>query len=663
MNESYIKLIISNNNNHKHIEDAFNYMCHEFYNKPNDEISKELLGELLYIGIIIQRNDKTCNNIKYIKNWIDTCKNLNIYPDITLNENNSEISTLAHKFQLLHENILDDEFKVVSKRLIIKKKKNGEKDINKIDCELSVDNNSNKIYELNQTNKFNGEKLQKNENPIGINNLHTNVIEIKESKYGDIQYVNIDINSIELYQIKQKNNNIFFFINNSFYDMEGIIYLIEFPLSISQKYINKKLNLKIQIIENNTIEKQKHSNFLTEKNANDLKNIFNYPSTLLNNINWSSTFTSGILQEKKKNNNKKKSKEEYNNDQNYNQSNDDEENDEENNYIDTEKNFPLHVNLHNICTSLHKYDEFMRSSNKSNKSYKQIILHKPIIVIKPLNIKCKIVDHYLYVEIENITKNHKIQIFELFSRSINIDNNIFPFSLNPEDTYSFYFPIINFVEIITLNNVKVDKKYNKKKNTQENNNKNMIDLTLFPCNEDERNNFQHKYTQPNDVIQKYKNGNEILTLRMNNDKTIISLSLKWCIDNSLNNYIWSQYFLEEEMPSQNLFDLEVSFVKEINFSSILIAIFNFYNNSYEDIDLTIKIQETNNNISNQIQSSLISFNSIIEVGIIKPQQRKSVSIKLLAIMLGAHNLPFAKIFNKFNGKTYFIDLGSIIVTE
>ncbi|CAD2095100.1 hypothetical protein YYG_04738 [Plasmodium vinckei petteri] len=636
MNESYIKLIISNSSHHKNSEDAFNYMCQEIYNKPNDEISKEPLGELLYIGILIQRNDKTCNNIKYLKNWIDTCKNINIHPDITFNENNSEISTLAHKFQLLHEHNVDDDFKVVCKRLIIKKEKHDEKHSNKTDCELNVDNNS-----------------------------HTNDIEIKENKSGDIQFVNIDTNSIELNQIEQKNNNIYFFINNSYYDIEGIIYLIEFPLSISQKYINKKLNLKIQISENNIIEKQKHNHFLTEKNANDLKNIFNYPSPLLNNINWSSTFTSGFSQEKKKSNNNKNSIEEYNNDKNYNQSNDDddEENDDEHNYIDTEKNFPLHVNLHNICMSLHKYDEFMRSSNKNNKSYKQIILYKPIIVIKPLNIKCKIVDHYLYVEIENITKNHKIQIFELFSKSINIDNNIFPFSLCPEDTYSFYFPIINFVETITLNSVKIDTKYNKKKNLRENNNKNMIDSAALSCNEDERNNIHHKYTQQNDIIQKYKNGNEILTLRINNDKTIISLSLKWCIDNSLNNYIWSQYFLEEEMPSQNLFDLEVSFVKEINFSSILIAIFNFYNNSYEDIDLTIKIQEPSNNISNKIHSSLISFNSIVEVGIIKPHQRKAVSVKLLAIMLGAHNVPFAKIFNKFNGKSYFVDLGSIIVTE
>ncbi|CAD2083778.1 conserved Plasmodium protein, unknown function [Plasmodium vinckei lentum] len=636
MNESYIKLIISNSSNHKNSEDAFNYMCQEIYNKPNDEISKEPLGELLYIGILIQRNDKTCNNIKYVKNWIDTCKNINIHPDITFNENNSEISTLAHKFQLLHEHNLDDDFKVVCKRLIIKKEKHDEKHSNKTDCELNADNNS-----------------------------HTNDIEIKENKSGDIQFVNIDTNSIELNQIEQKNNNIYFFINNSYYDIEGIIYLIEFPLSISQKYINKKLNLKIQISENNIIEKQKHNHFLTEKNANDLKNIFNYPSPLLNNINWSSTFTSGFSQEKKKSNNNKNSIEKYNNDKNYSQSNDDddEENDDEHNYIDTEKNFPLHVNLHNICMSLHKYDEFMRSSNKNNKSYKQIFLYKPIIVIKPLNIKCKIVDHYLYVEIENITKNHKIQIFELFSKSINIDNNIFPFSLCPEDTYSFYFPIINFVETITLNSVKIDTKYNKKKNLRENNNKNMIDSAVLSCNEDERNNIHHKYTQQNDIIQKYKNGNEILTLRINNDKTIISLSLKWCIDNSLNNYIWSQYFLEEEMPSQNLFDLEVSFVKEINFSSILIAIFNFYNNSYEDIDLTIKIQEPSNNISNKIHSSLISFNSIVEVGIIKPHQRKAVSVKLLAIMLGAHNVPFAKIFNKFNGKSYFVDLGSIIVTE
>ncbi|VTZ66218.1 conserved Plasmodium protein, unknown function [Plasmodium chabaudi chabaudi] len=646
MNESYIKLIISNSSNHKNSEDAFNYMCQEIYNKPNDEISKEPLGELLYIGILIQRNDKTCNNIKYVKNWIDACKNLNIHPDITFNENNSEISTLAHKFQLLHEHNVDDDFKVVCKRLIIKKKKQDEKDSNQTDCELNADNNSDKIDELGQTN-----------------NSHTNV-EIKENKSGDLQFVNIDTNSIELNQIEQHNNNIYFFINNSYYDIEGIIYLIEFPLSISQKYINKKLNLKIQISENNIIEKQKHNHFLTEKNANDLKNIFNYPSPLLNNINWSSTFTSGFSQEKKKSSNNKNSTEEYNNDQNYNQSDDDdEENDDENNYIDTEKNFPLHVNLHNICMSLHKYDEFMRSSNKSNKSYKQIILHKPIIIVKPLNIKCKIVDHYLYVEIENITKNHKIQIFELFSKSINIDNNIFPFSLCPEDTYSFYFPIINFVETITLNNVKVDTKYSKKKNSRKHNNKNMIDSAILSCNEDERNNLQQEYIQQNDIIQKYKNGNEILTLRINNDKTIISLSLKWCIDNSLNNYIWSQYFLEEEMPSQNLFDLEVSFVKEINFSSILIAIFNFYNNSYEDIDLTIKIQEPSNNITNKIHSSLISFNSIIDVGIIKPHQRKAVSVKLLAIMLGAHNVPFAKIFNKFNGKSYFVDLGSIIVTE
>lgn len=94
----------------------------------------------------------------------------------------------------------------------------------------------------------------------------------------------------------------------------------------------------------------------------------------------------------------------------------------------------------------------------------------------------------------------------------------------------------------------------------------------------------------------YHNNNQYNTFSFNNDKTIISLSIKWCIDNTSNNFIWSQYCMEVEVPTQNIFNLEISFVKEINYSSILIAIFSFFNNHHEDIHLIIEIQDDRSKI-------------------------------------------------------------------
>ncbi|CRH01091.1 conserved Plasmodium protein, unknown function [Plasmodium relictum] len=615
--ESKIKLILTNSNNYKNIEEAFQFFCKEINSKSDNIISEELLGEILYIGIIIKKNVKSLNK-KNIKNWLEKSRNYHIDVDILLvNENNVEISALSNKFHLLQENYFENDFKRTYKKVIAKRKHstcNLPEDYltkKEIDNEISCDNVGDKEYDNVLCN------LEKIQNDKKL--LHKEI--------NDKVLIDLDNNKYLSKEIEKM-----FFLNNSSYCIEGLIYLIELPLTISQKYINKILNLKIQLFENTKKEKNKNFTFLNEKHSNDLKNIFDSPPLLLNNVQWSSTFTSNVLYEKEK---KKKMI----------NTNDDEENNfflnmyDEKNYKDSEYNFPLNVNLQNICKSLNKYDEFMykRNSKSNNKS---LILNKNIIVVKPLNIRYKIIDHYLYLEIENITKNNKIEIYELFSRSINIDSNIFPFSLYPEDMYSFFFPIVNFVQLLSFNNLK------KKNSVERKNSEEKINNTKNPK-----------------IIEKYKNNDEILTFYINNDKTIISLCLKWCIDNSSNNFIWSQYCIEVEMPTQNLFNLEISFVKEINYSSILIAVFSFYNNHREDIDLEIQIQDNNNIINNKMQSSLISFNSLIDVGIIKPYECKSVNVKLLAIMLGLHNIPYVKIKNKLTNKVYLVDLGSILVTE
>ncbi|CRG93623.1 conserved Plasmodium protein, unknown function [Plasmodium gallinaceum] len=617
-NKSKIKLILTNSNNYKNIEEAFQFFCKEINSKSDDVISEELQGEVLYIGIIIKKNVKSLNK-RNIRNWLEKSINYNINVDILLlNENNVEISTMSNKFHLLQENYFENDFKRTYKKLLAKRKRsiyNMQEDFLKIKT-----NNDETLGDHVEDKKYNNglynlEEIQKDKNLLD-DELNDNIL------------IDLDNNKNLKKEIEKM-----FFLNNSSYYIEGLIYLIELPLTISQKYINKKLNLRIQLFENIKREKSKSFTFLNEKYANDLKNIFDSPPLLLNNVQWSSTFTSNVLYKKKKKKNSDTDDD------------DDEENNfflniyDEKNYKDSENNFPLNVNLHNICKSLNEYDEFMHKSN-SKCNNKSLTLNKTIIVVKPLNIRYKIIDHYLYLEIENITKNNKIEIYELFSRSINIDSNIFPFSLYPEDMYSFFFPLTNFVQLLSMNNLKKKNSIEKKNSEEKINN-----------------------TKNSKIIEKYKNNNEILTFCFNSDKTIISLCLKWCIDNSSNNFIWSQYCIEVEMPTQNLFNLQISFVKEINYSSILIAIFSFYNNHHEDIDLVIQIEDDNNLINNKIQSSLISFNSLIEVGVIKPYQYKSVNVKLLAIMLGLHNIPYVKIKNKLTNKVYLVDLGSILVTE
>ncbi|SBT39794.1 conserved Plasmodium protein, unknown function [Plasmodium ovale wallikeri] len=686
LHESDVKLIIVNSNSHRDAEDALNFFCKRINKTENGTISEELLGELLYIGIVIKKNDKLCNVKENVKGWFERCKNYYISVDIVfVNENNVEVSTLAHKFRLLQENYFENDFKIVCKKMIIRKNHGIG------DCNGEMESLQEKVEETNQyeVTSRNRKEIHQSDQ---VNNQHNfkkeNIIEENET---DIKQNGEDTILIDLDKDVPPFDEIerMFLLNNSGH-IEGMIFLVELPLSISQKYISQKLNLKVQLYENMDLEKKKKNTYsLSEKQTKDLQNIFDYPSLLLNNVHWSSTFTSNVLYKKKKQNNKGNSESAKNNDE-YDDHDDDDEDEEnnfflniydENNFKDSERNFPLNVNLLNICKSLNNFDEFIHSTNKTskkNKNYRNSILHKPIIVINPLNIKCKIVDRYVYLEIENITKKNKIEIFELFSRSINIDSGIFPFCLHPEDTYSFFFPIINDVQIISLSNVKGEqtKRSSFERNSSKgsssgrssgsgigngiNNKRQSIDhrnsrkISL----QESVNKYKHLH-----VVEKYKNNREILTFHFNHDKTIISLSLKWCLDNTSNNFIWSQYCMEVEMPTQTLFNLEVSFVKEINYSSILIAIFSFYNNHHEDIDLTIEIQDDNNIINNNMQSSLISFNSIIDVGVIKPYQRKSVNVKLLAIMLGVHDVPFVKVKNNLNDKVYFVDLGSIMVTD
>ncbi|ETW62779.1 hypothetical protein PFMC_01300 [Plasmodium falciparum CAMP/Malaysia] len=493
-----------------------------------------------------------------------------------------------------------------------------------------------------------------------------------------------------------------FFEKDSSYLVHAIIYVIELPLSVSQKYLHKKLSIKVQLVESKQSEKtQNLHNIIDKKVLSELKNIMHAPSSILNNVPWSSTFTSNMLYEKKrrvkkmkKHNdkimnkdsdsdyNKNENRENHNerddnnydnmySDDNNNYDDDDDDmysddnnkhyNDEDDNYDsnfyndffsnayddesnnkDNEKKFPLNVNPHNIYKSLNKYDDYMFKKNVK-KNTKCITLNKQIIVIKPLNIQCKIIDNYLFIQIENITKHNLIYIHELFSRSISMNSNIFPLNLYPED-------------ILQCERQNTDNDHDE--NTYDNIKVHSETILYNNVIEKLKNNM-HYYNNNHH----YHNNNQYNTFSFNNDKTIISLSIKWCIDNTSNNFIWSQYCMEVEVPTQNIFNLEISFVKEINYSSILIAIFSFFNNHHEDIHLIIEIQDDHNVLNNHMQHSLISFNSSIDVGIIHPQQRKSVRVKMLAIMLGLHNVPFVKIKDKLTNKYYFVDLGTILVTE
>ncbi|SOS77306.1 conserved Plasmodium protein, unknown function [Plasmodium sp. gorilla clade G1] len=752
-------IILTNSNNYKNADDVFEYFSHKINDvniySSDTHICEELLGGILYIGIILRRSQKLSSNNKNILNWIEYCKNCHINVDLVhFNENKTEVSTLDNKFNLLQENFFQKDIKTIHRKIVGKKKiKNAQQnghvnnDKNDVDNINTNNHNNNNHNNNNHNNNNNNHDNNNNNNNHDNHNNNYNHNHNHNNDIGDYIFVNMDRN--DHHPNGQLEN--LFFEKDSSYLVHAIIYVIELPLSVSQKYLHKKLSIKVQLVESKQSEKTPNlHNIIDKKVLSELKNIMHAPSSILNNVPWSSTFTSNMLYEKKrrvkkmkKHNDKimnKDSDSDYNKNENrenhnerddnnydnmysddnnnydddmYSDDNNKHYNDEDDNYDsnfyndffsnayddesnnkDNEKKFPLNVNPHNIYKSLNKYDDYMFKKNVK-KNTKCITLNKQIIVIKPLNIQCKIIDNYLFIQIENITKHNLIYIHELFSRSISMNSNIFPLNLYPEDMYSIYFPIVNFVQILSLKNVKnkQKKKEHQKKKKKKIKEPNDITTVLskkkysLQCERQNTDNDHDENTYDNikvhnetilynNVIEKlknnmdyynnnhhYHNNNQYNTFSFNNDKTIISLSIKWCIDNTSNNFIWSQYCMEVEVPTQNIFNLEISFVKEINYSSILIAIFSFFNNHHEDIHLIIEIQDDHNVLNNHMQHSLISFNSSIDVGIIHPQQRKSVRVKMLAIMLGLHNVPFVKIKDKLTNKYYFVDLGTILVTE
>ncbi|KYO01736.1 hypothetical protein PGSY75_0604300 [Plasmodium gaboni] len=765
-------IILTNSNNYKNADDVFEYFSHKIndvhISSSDTHIHEELLGGILYIGIILRRAQKLSSNHKNILNWIEYYKNCNINVDLVhVNENKNEVSTLDNKFNLMQENFFHKDIKTIHRKIIGKKKikyteqnghiNNGDgNNINDDDNNINDDDNNKNDHDNNKNDHDNNKNDHDNNKNDDDNNKNDHDNNNNHNDKGDYVFFNMDRNDQHPNHQLEK----LFFEKDSSYLVHAIMYVIELPLSVSQKYLHKKLNIKVQLVESKQTEKTKNlHNIIDKKVLSELKNIMHAPSSILNNIPWSSTFTSNMLYEKKrrakkikKHNDKMMNKEShsdhnknengenqnehddknydniYSDDNNYDDEddyyddmysddnndnnihyNDEDDNydsniyndffsntyDDERNHKENEKKFPLNVNPYNIYKSLNKYDDYMFKKN-IKKNTKCITLNKQIIVIKPLNIQCKIIDNYLFIQIENITKHNLIHIHELFSRSISMNSNIFPLNLYPEDMYSIYYPIVNFVQILSLKNVKnkqKKKEQEKKKKIKQIKEQNDITSVLAKkkyslqseiqntdndYNENTNDNIKvHNETIYNNVVENFKNdiysynnnyhddnnNNEYTTFSFNNDKTIISLSIKWCIDNTSNNFIWSQYCMEVEVPTQNIFNLEISFVKEINYSSILIAIFSFFNNHHEDIHLIIEIQDDNNLLNNHMQHSLISFNSSIDVGIIHPQQRKSVRVKMLAIMLGLHNIPYVKIKDKLTNKYYFVDLGTILVTE
>ncbi|GAW81977.1 hypothetical protein, conserved [Plasmodium gonderi] len=734
-NGAEIKLVVTNSNKHKNIKEALKFCCKEIYEEQKQEqtklqlqrqkvrenpktyisnethkhdtnaISEELLGELLYIGIIVKHvnNSRSKENVKA---WLEQNTNYHIHMDILFAKDNGiEISTLAHKFHLQEEKYFENKLKTVYKWVLARR-----------------------IFPKDFRTLL-GDSEKKKITKWGNNMLYDYYGDGNQISNGTVYQVDEERILIEVANHKetcQDIDNVLLSLEQP-YHIEGMIYMVELPLNIAQKYVNKKLVLKIYLYENFRVAKTRSGNyFLTEKNAKNLKKIFHYPSLLLDNVQWSSTFTSSMINERKKKRKKKKKKngiynwEETQNDDSdedddddddnydedgnnrytgYNKNGDDENDDDEDddgNYGEhslsphdgefNDRNFPLNLNMYGICKSINKLDDYMYSRNYTKRNFKKIILTKPIIVKKPLNIKCKIVHPYLYLEIENVTQKNRINIYELFSKSVNIDNgDIFPLCLHPEDTYSFYLPIVNSVQIISKNNTKVKEKkrsflYTGFYDMQVGNSHVMSkhhtveeSLTMASINQginlttNQAKNRGVKCTQDvsnrTSITKGFQDKEELLSFEFKNDKSIITLSIKWSIDNAANNSIWSQYFLEVEMPSSHMFKLEVSFVKEINCSSVLTVVFSFYNNHHEEIDILIEMQDESRSRINNEQSSLISFNSSIHVGIIKPFQRKSVSVRMLAIMLGVHNFPFVKITNKLSDTFYFVDLGPLLVTE
>ncbi|GAB67501.1 hypothetical protein PCYB_115210 [Plasmodium cynomolgi strain B] len=702
--ETPIKLVLTNSNRHKSTEEALQFCCKEedthqgrgisqksHANKPLTEnanvIAEELLGELLYIGVIIKHINKLPSK-ENTKNWLKQNANYHVHVDIVLvSDNGVEVSALAHDLHLQEENYFHSEQRRVHRRVLGRRRSSS----------------NNERDPTDGVEESQGRKTQDSWTPLG-----KTAWQVEQDKF----FFPLDNQK----QTREKNVEDVLLATEEEFQVEGVIYFLELPLTIAQRYLNKELLVKVQLCEISKVDKGRSVNsFLNDKHVNDLRKIFNYPSLLLSNVQWSSTFTSGMALEREKKRKKKKNGENggdgrdgpHDSDDDYSDHSDGDDDDDD---ADRESNsfphngedvrsFPPNVNMHSICKGLNKLEEHVHSSSYANRDFKKIILTKPIVVTKPLNIRCRIMEPYLYLQIENVTKQNRVNIHELFSRSVNIDtSDTFPFSLLPEETYSLYLPILNFVQVLSQKSAQDRERmrsslrssvYAADVSTGMQNTLHGIDVgaslynpfilgaeggTSHQMGKRRSSDAHQRASQLADVTKRFKNRNQIssipfedrhkrLSFQFQSDKSIITLSIKWSIDDTPDNSIWSQYCMEMEMPKPHTFNLEVSFVKEINTSSVLLAVFSFYNPHHEEIDLLIEMKDESDALNNDTHSSLISFSSLINVGIIKPFQRKSVSVRMLAIMFGVHNVPFVKIINRVTDTAYYVDLGSILVTE
>ncbi|CAA9989289.1 conserved Plasmodium protein, unknown function [Plasmodium knowlesi strain H] len=697
ISEVPIKLVLTNSNRHKSTEEVLQFCCKEEEAQDGGDISKtnlahnpstddantiaeELLGELLYIGIIIKHANKL-HSKENTKNWLKQNANYLVYVDIVLvSDNGVEVSALAHKLHLQEENYFASEQRKVQRWVL------GRRSCSPYKRRDSTDG----------VDECQGRKAQASYTPLG---------EIAWEVDQDRIFFPLDNHKHSCDNIEE-----ILLVTNGHYQLEGVIYFLQIPLTIAQRYLNKELVVKVQLCESPKVDKGKSGNsFLNDKHVNDLKNIFDYPSLLLSNVQWSSTFTSGMAleRERKKKKNGRDGRDDHvgdnDDDGDEDGSDDDDDDHRESNPFphngEDIRSFLPNVNIYSICKGINKLEEHLHSASYANRDFKKIILTKEIIVTKPLNIKCKIMEPYLYLEIENVTKQNRVHIHEFFSRSVNIDSSDnFPFSLLPEETYSLYLPLENFVQVLSKKNTQdKDRMRNSLRSSVHigdassglQNNFHCIDSgaslynSFFLSTEagtshqmsKRRSSDAHQWaSQVADVTKRFKNRNPIpphpfedkykrLSFHFQSDKSIITLSIKWSIEETADNFIWSQYCMEVEMPKPHIFTLEVSFVKEINSSSVLMAVFSFYNSHHEEIDILMEMKDESGALNNDATNSLISFNSLIQVGIIKPFQRKSVSVRMLAIMFGVHNVPFVKITNRVSDTVYYVDLGSILVTE
>ncbi|ETW62778.1 hypothetical protein PFMC_01299 [Plasmodium falciparum CAMP/Malaysia] len=154
-------IILTNSNNYKNADDVFEYFSHKINDvniySSDTHICEELLGGILYIGIILRRSQKLSSNNKNILNWIEYCKNCHINVDLVhFNENKTEVSTLDNKFNLLQENFFQKDIKTIHRKIVGKKKiKNAQQNGHVNNDKNDVDNNKNDDDNINTNNHNN----------------------------------------------------------------------------------------------------------------------------------------------------------------------------------------------------------------------------------------------------------------------------------------------------------------------------------------------------------------------------------------------------------------------------------------------------------------------------------------------------------------------------